>query len=181
MHTRCQENLKKNRNMATTLTKDQLTHTLTSNYYVTLGLPLPPFPSVIPPSLPPGPAPWPSFPPSSVSKAYKKLALKHHPDKQGGKSEGEKTRASKEFERVKEAYEFVFVAATGGTVTGGTATGGGGVEAGRRRSELCLCMITTCCCLVGGLEGGRRGGGGRIWRVVEGSCEASSRGGRRRQ
>jgi DnaJ homolog subfamily C member 7 len=40
-------------------------------------------------------------------KAYRKLALKYHPDKQGGKSEAEAEAASTKFKAVSEAYEIL--------------------------------------------------------------------------
>jgi DnaJ homolog subfamily C member 7 len=40
-------------------------------------------------------------------KAYRKLALKYHPDKQGGKSEAEIEAASTKFKAVSEAYEIL--------------------------------------------------------------------------
>ena len=39
-----------------------------------------------------------------VRKAYRKLALKHHPDKHAGKGQGEKEDSQKEFQRVGFAY-----------------------------------------------------------------------------
>ncbi len=38
-------------------------------------------------------------------QAYKKLALKHHPDKQTGKSDEEKAASETQFRAVSEAYE----------------------------------------------------------------------------
>jgi len=40
-----------------------------------------------------------------ISKAYKKLALKYHPDKQIGKSDEEKKKAEETFKKLSEAYE----------------------------------------------------------------------------
>ena len=40
-----------------------------------------------------------------LRKAYKKMALKHHPDRQSGKSEEEKTEAENKFKEINEAYE----------------------------------------------------------------------------
>ena len=40
-----------------------------------------------------------------ISKAYKKLALKYHPDRQAGKTEKEKKDAEETFKKLSEAYE----------------------------------------------------------------------------
>ena len=40
-----------------------------------------------------------------ISKAYKKLALKYHPDRQVGKTEKEKKNAEETFKKLSEAYE----------------------------------------------------------------------------
>ena len=40
-----------------------------------------------------------------ISKAYKKLALKYHPDRQIGKSDDEKKKAEETFKKLSEAYE----------------------------------------------------------------------------
>ena len=40
-----------------------------------------------------------------IKKAYKKAALKYHPDKQAGKSDEEKESAEKMFKSIGEAYE----------------------------------------------------------------------------
>lgn len=40
-----------------------------------------------------------------ISKAYKKLALKYHPDRQHGKSDAEKKEAEDKFKKCSEAYE----------------------------------------------------------------------------
>lgn len=40
-----------------------------------------------------------------ISKAYKKLALKYHPDRQVGKSEQEKKEAEEKFKEISEAAE----------------------------------------------------------------------------
>jgi DnaJ family protein C protein 7 len=42
-----------------------------------------------------------------IRKAYRKMALKHHPDKQAGKSEEEKAQAEALFKGVGEAYEIL--------------------------------------------------------------------------
>lgn len=41
---------------------------------------------------------------NDIKKAYKKLALKYHPDKQGGKSDDEKKEAEVKFKDINEAY-----------------------------------------------------------------------------
>ncbi|CAN0203788.1 unnamed protein product, partial [Phaeothamnion confervicola] len=46
-----------------------------------------------------------------IKKAYRKAALKWHPDKQGGKSEVEREEAEKVFRDVGEAYEVLSDAA----------------------------------------------------------------------
>eukprot|EP00604_Paraphysomonas_vestita_P000670 CAMPEP_0174824782 /NCGR_PEP_ID=MMETSP1107-20130205/38037_1 /TAXON_ID=36770 /ORGANISM="Paraphysomonas vestita, Strain GFlagA" /LENGTH=308 /DNA_ID=CAMNT_0016053973 /DNA_START=569 /DNA_END=1495 /DNA_ORIENTATION=+ len=45
--------------------------------------------------------------PDDIRKAYRKLALKYHPDKQAGKSEAEIETASTKFKAVSEAYEIL--------------------------------------------------------------------------
>lgn len=45
--------------------------------------------------------------PDDIRKAYRKLALKCHPDKQAGKSEAEIEIASTKFKAVSEAYEIL--------------------------------------------------------------------------
>tara|TARA_B100000287_G_scaffold374320_1_gene374064 strand:+ start:26 stop:526 length:501 start_codon:yes stop_codon:yes gene_type:complete len=42
-----------------------------------------------------------------VKKAYKKLAIKYHPDKQANKSDEEKAEAEKNFKIIAEAYEIL--------------------------------------------------------------------------
>jgi molecular chaperone DnaJ len=42
-----------------------------------------------------------------IKKAYKKLALKYHPDKQNDKSEEEKTKAASNFKKIAEAYDML--------------------------------------------------------------------------
>lgn len=42
---------------------------------------------------------------ATIKKAYKKLALKYHPDRQSGKSNSEKKEAEAKFKSVNEAYE----------------------------------------------------------------------------
>jgi curved DNA-binding protein CbpA len=42
---------------------------------------------------------------ASIKKAYKKLALKYHPDKQKGKTEEEKQEAEDKFKEIVQAYE----------------------------------------------------------------------------
>lgn len=42
-----------------------------------------------------------------IRKAYRKLALKYHPDKQGGKSDAEIEAASTKFKAISEAYEIL--------------------------------------------------------------------------
>ena len=42
-----------------------------------------------------------------VRKAYRRLALKYHPDKQAGKSEAEVEAASSKFKAISEAYEIL--------------------------------------------------------------------------
>lgn len=42
-----------------------------------------------------------------VKKAYKKMAIKYHPDKQGGKSEEEQNKATEDFKEIAEAYEIL--------------------------------------------------------------------------
>ena len=41
---------------------------------------------------------------SDIKKAYRKLALRYHPDKQGGKSDAEKKEAEEKFKEVANAY-----------------------------------------------------------------------------
>jgi len=45
--------------------------------------------------------------PEEIKKAFKKLALKYHPDKQHGKSESEKKVAEAKFKEIKKAAEFL--------------------------------------------------------------------------
>ena len=40
-----------------------------------------------------------------IKKAYRKLSLKYHPDKQAGKSENEKKKAEEKMVEINEAYE----------------------------------------------------------------------------
>lgn len=40
-----------------------------------------------------------------ISKVYKKLAMKYHPDRQNGKSDDEKKKAEEKFKEISEAYE----------------------------------------------------------------------------
>ena len=40
-----------------------------------------------------------------IKKAYKKLAIKYHPDRQSGKSDEEKKEAEEKFKQCAEAYE----------------------------------------------------------------------------
>ena len=42
-----------------------------------------------------------------IKKAYKKLALKYHPDKQNDKSDEEKSKAETNFKKVAEAYDML--------------------------------------------------------------------------
>tara|TARA_E500000178_G_scaffold354966_1_gene425861 strand:- start:3319 stop:3813 length:495 start_codon:yes stop_codon:yes gene_type:complete len=42
-----------------------------------------------------------------IKKAYKKLALKYHPDKQNDKSDEEKSKAEANFKKVAEAYDML--------------------------------------------------------------------------
>lgn len=42
-----------------------------------------------------------------IKKAYKKLAIKYHPDKQVGNSEEEKAKCEEEFKKIAEAYEIL--------------------------------------------------------------------------
>ena len=42
-----------------------------------------------------------------IKKAYKKMAIKYHPDKQGNKSDKEKEEAEKNFKIIAEAYEIL--------------------------------------------------------------------------
>ena len=42
-----------------------------------------------------------------IKKAYKKMAIKYHPDKQTNKSEEEKVDAEKKFKEIAEAYEIL--------------------------------------------------------------------------
>lgn len=44
---------------------------------------------------------------SALLQAYRKMALKHHPDKQSGKSDEEKALAEATFKGVSEAYEIL--------------------------------------------------------------------------
>ena len=44
---------------------------------------------------------------SDIKKAYKKLALKYHPDRQGGKSDAEKKEAEEKFKEVSWAYDIL--------------------------------------------------------------------------
>jgi DnaJ homolog subfamily B member 4 len=44
---------------------------------------------------------------SQIKKAYKKLAMKHHPDKQTGKSEIQKAEAEEKFKQISEAYQIL--------------------------------------------------------------------------
>ena len=45
--------------------------------------------------------------PEEIKKAYKKLALKYHPDKQAANSEEEKKENENKFKKISEAYEFL--------------------------------------------------------------------------
>jgi curved DNA-binding protein CbpA len=42
---------------------------------------------------------------NEIKKAYKKLAIKYHPDKQTNKSEEEKKQAEEQFKKISQAYE----------------------------------------------------------------------------
>ena len=44
---------------------------------------------------------------NDIKKAYKKLALKYHPDRQGGKSESEKKEAEEKFKEISWAYSIL--------------------------------------------------------------------------
>ena len=41
---------------------------------------------------------------NDIKRAYKQLALRYHPDRQGGKSEAEKKEAEEKFKEIAEAY-----------------------------------------------------------------------------
>ena len=76
-----------------------------------------------------------------IKKAYKKMAIKYHPDRQSGKSDAEKKEAEEKFKEAAEAYSVLSDATKrqqydqfgfdGPNMGGGFGGGFGGMPGGR--------------------------------------------------